>query len=120
FKSGLVLVKNRMFIFSNPEKTGRMMKSAQVAMVIAKTAMDVMMFTPVIFLLPNKNGSIPEIIESTPVEIRLNDKTLNTNELFKSETPIRAAAERQTKAMTKAIANFIFLLILFNNLLKIK
>lgn len=53
------------------------MNKAQVAIVIAKTAMDVMMFTPVIFLFPNTNESKPKMIESNPVDNKTNDKNFN-------------------------------------------
>ncbi len=56
------------------------MNNAQVAMVIANTAMEVIMLTPVIFLLANTNESRLNISDRSPVEIKTSDRTSNIME----------------------------------------
>lgn len=106
FKSGFTLLKNWMFIFSNPEKTERMMSNAQVAIVMANTAMEVMMFTPVTFLLANTDESKLKISDNNPVEIKTSDNISSPTDFDSDPNMIIPAPESESNARIKAINNF--------------
>src|SRR5690606_40534400 len=83
FMSGFTLIKNRLFIFSKPEKTERIINRAQVAMVIAKTAIEVMILTPVIFRFENIKDKKPNVSDNNPLEIKRSEE--HTSELQSRE-----------------------------------
>lgn len=56
------------------------MNNEQVAMVTANTAMDVMMFTPVIFRFANTNESNEKINDSNPVDNKIKEIKLKIAE----------------------------------------
>lgn len=50
-----------------------MIKREHVAIVMAKTAIEVMIFTPVIFRFANTNESNAKIKDNNPVEIKIKE-----------------------------------------------